>query len=141
MLRTASYTFSSHPKALAMLDSFLASLEHVSEQARDITMRESTGNYSCSWLISGSLLSNRRQLHPFSFSMYAEQTFKVLNKFIDVYVIKSSCQNSFLQRTESPHTFSLDHFLFSKLLFSATRHLPQDRKERTVMKRMMVADS
>ena len=131
MLRTASYTLSSHPKALAMLDSFLASLEHVSEQARDISMREGTGNYSCSWLISGSLLSNWRQLHLFSFSVYAEQTFKVLNKFIDVYVIKSSRGNSFLwnrQQTESPHTFSLDHFLFSKLLFSATRHFATRQK-------------
>lgn len=131
MLQTASYTLSSHPKVLAMLTSFLAFLEHVSEQARDITMREGTGNYSCSWHISCSLLSNRRQLHPFSFSVYAEQTFKVLNKFIDVYVIKSSRRNSFLwnmQQTESPHTFSLDHFLFSKLLFSATRHFATRQK-------------
>lgn len=39
ILRTASYTLSSHPKALAMLNSSLAFLEHMSEQARDITMR------------------------------------------------------------------------------------------------------
>lgn len=131
MLWAASYTLSSHPKVLAMLDSFLASLEHVSEQARDITIERGHWELSCSWLISGSLLSNRRQLHPFSFSVYAEQTFKVLNKFIDVYVIKSSRRNSSLwnlQRTESPHTFSLDHFLFSKLLFSAIRHFATRQK-------------
>lgn len=135
MLRTASYTLSSHPKALAMWNSFLAFLEHVSEQARDITMREGTANCLCSWFISGSLLSNQRQLHLLSFSVYPEQTFKVLNKFIDVYVIKSSHRNSFLwnmQQTESPHTFSLDHFLFSKLLFSATRHFAT-RQEKNVM--------
>lgn len=138
-------TPSSHPKALAMLNSFLVFLEHVSEQARDITTSEGIGNCLCRWLVSGFLLSRDNYIcWPFpSAGVYADQIFKVPNKFVDVYVIRIPVETVFYETCNKLNHLKCLPCIISCLVnhcFLSLVILPQDRKEHNVMKRTMVPD-